>query len=585
MIPEEVLAKLKIFWQSSFQKSTIPCVTDASTREEIMLPSQDGTLLHTVITRPVFKHNEEVLPDGSSLQNEPAWMKQPDTECREMAQVALPTIVQRSCYPEQLPLYEICGEELAKRGFIHVMQYCRGTGKSQGEWQPNVNEREDGLSLLNWLNDQPWVESMVWWGTSYLALTGWVLADAVPSKMKGMVLNVYGTDRYSSAYEKGMFRHDILTGWAMQNAGRPVDADYLDSCRYRPQIEMDEALWGGKLSWYRDWISNEKLSDEYWQSGFWKMLREIPARTTVPVYVIDAWYDHHFSSAIHGWEALNPETKAHSWLTIGCWNHFGNNVLPWCRPEHLNNNEVALMLDFTKTVLLEKKVPTKQIRYYQIGGDSWQEAKVFPPKKEAIRSFCLTGAKELADSPDEGSDKDKALSFIFDPEHPVPSCGGEALLTSMNLAGSLPQPEPGWRDDVLTFLSPVLEKPLNIFGKIQVKLAVMTDAEDTAFTARLSQVLPDGKAYHMRSSITRILADQTDYQPGTKTTVQITMWDVSWQVPAGCRLRLDISSSDFPQYAVHSNYAGAWAIQKKVCKAKQTIFCGEDSVLELPLMV
>ncbi|MCD7956878.1 MAG: hypothetical protein LUG99_13575 [Lachnospiraceae bacterium] len=63
------------------------------------------------------------------------------------------------------------------------------------------------------------------------------------------------------------------------------------------------------------------------------------------------------------------------------------------------------------------------------------------------------------------------------------------------------------------------------------------------------------------------------------------MWDISWQVPAGCRLRLDISSFDFPQYAVHSNYAGSWTDQKKVRKANQTLFCGEDSVLELPLMV
>lgn len=62
-----------------------------------------------------------------------------------------------------------------------------------------------------------------------------------------MMLTVYGTDRFKSAYEKGLFRHDVLTGWAMQNAGHPVTADYLESCRFRPHDKVDEALWGGPL--------------------------------------------------------------------------------------------------------------------------------------------------------------------------------------------------------------------------------------------------------------------------------------------------------------------------------------------------
>lgn len=79
-----------------------------------------------------------------------------------------------------------------------------------------------------------------------------------------MMLTVYGTDRFTSAYEKGLFRHDVLTGWAMANAGRPIDADYLESCRYRPHAEVDTALWGGRLPWYQDWIHAANREDPYW---------------------------------------------------------------------------------------------------------------------------------------------------------------------------------------------------------------------------------------------------------------------------------------------------------------------------------
>ena len=217
-------------------------------REELMLPMQDGVRLYTEI----FK------PEG-------------------LAQ--FPVLIQRSCYPNQQPLYEINGVELTRRGYGYVVQTCRGTGKSEGHWEPNVNERPDGRDTLQWLNDQPWAESIGYFGASYLALTGWAIADIVPPKVKGMMLTVYGTDRFKSAYEKGLFRHDVLTGWAMQNAGHPVTADYLESCRFRPHDKVDEALWGGNLDWYQDWIHATRRTDAYWQQGWWKLLADVPGNT------------------------------------------------------------------------------------------------------------------------------------------------------------------------------------------------------------------------------------------------------------------------------------------------------------------
>ena len=212
-------------FKTLFDQVPLPVTVTDVRREEVMLPCVDGVHLRT----------QYFLPEGIC----PA-----------------PTVVMRSCYPHQEPLLVMEAEEYAKRGFGFVLQWCRGTGGSEGEWEPNVHDRADGLCLMKALQQDERIGSIGYLGDSYLAFTGWVMADAVPEKVKTMILGVYGCDRHTSAYKDGLFRQDILTAWAMGNAGRKVDADYMESAAYRPQVEVDEALWGGRLSWYRDWITN-----------------------------------------------------------------------------------------------------------------------------------------------------------------------------------------------------------------------------------------------------------------------------------------------------------------------------------------
>ena len=177
-------------------------------------------------------------------------------------------------------------------------------------------------------------------------------------------------------------------------------------------------------------------------------------------------------------------------------------------------------------------------------------------------------------------------TFVYDPENPVPSHGAESVLTTIAEAGSLLQPEPDYRPDVVSFVSAPLEKALPICGQIKVHLNVSTDVDDTAFTAKLMEVFPDGRAYNIRGGITTIAADLPEgqtYTPGQTAKVCVEMWDMNWTVQPGSCLRLDVSSSDFPQYAVHSNYAGVWSEQGKTRIAHQKILLGEGSFVELPL--
>ncbi len=490
-----------------------------------------------------------------------------------------PTVLMRSCYPQSEAQYRLTAREYARRGFAFVFQFCRGTGGSGGVWEPNVNERADGLATARWLADQSFAGPCGYLGCSYLAFTGWIMADALPDCFRTLYLTHYGTDRFASAYQEGMFRQDILTGWAMGNAGFPVTADYLDSCRYRPQLEVDEALWGGRLDWYRDWITHTDPDDPYWNEGLWGQLRGIPGRLRLPVYIGSGWYDHHLGSTVRGYRALSPEAAAHSVLRIGGWNHSFENCIPGKPAVHLENSDTASAFDWFTRILKRGELPRGEVLLYNIGADRWDRFDRMPGAGERTLQFFLRGAdRALAGSPAPA--EDLPVRYRYDPEHPVPSHGGESLFTTREGIGSLLQPGPNWREDVVSFVSAPLDVPLWLCGEIAVRLAVASDCPDTAFTATLMEISPDGEARNIRGGITSLAyrngaPHRLDYCPGERVEVTVRMWPVSWTVAPGCRLRLDVSSSNFPEYAAHPNRAGGWALQRQSSIASQTLFGGE----------
>lgn len=535
-------------------------ITDAET---VMLPMPDGIALATAVRRP----------GGPG---------------------PFPTILMRGCYPDQEPILEQHAKEYSRRGFAFVYQMCRGTGKSEGDWAPNVHERNDGKATIEWLAGQSWTESVGYWGNSYLALTGWVIADVLPDKVKTLYLTHYGTDRFTSAYQCGLFRQDVLTSWAMGNAGFPVSADYQASLRYRPHIDVDEALWGGRLDWYRDWITNTNRQDDYWNQGFWKQLSEIPSRINVPIYLGEGWYDHHLGSALRGWEALSDESKKHSMLRIGAWNHFFQPCVEGAPADNLENSDIKNAFDWFDRILRRGEQPEGCVKAYQINADRWVDLDAYPFNENAVQTYYLDatgsedGARILTREP---ASEPSVAEYLYNPENAVPSHGAEALLATMKEIGSLLQPACGYRDDVISFVSEPLTESINILGKIRVVLHVASTADDTAFSVRLMEVHPDGKAYNIRSGITTLAYRQNSdqarqvYEPGTVAEAVIECWDISWQLQAGSSLRLDITSSDFPQYAVHSNFAGIWSRQAETRTARQSLYTGgvTASCVILPL--
>ncbi|MCL1996445.1 MAG: CocE/NonD family hydrolase [Defluviitaleaceae bacterium] len=522
-----------------------------------MLPMRDGVKLRTIIIKP--QHEQD----------------------------STPYVITRSCYPHIENLHMDTANYYAERGIGFVVQFCRGTGGSEGVWEPNANERADGQDTIEWLCYQDWVASVGYLGSSYLALTGWIIADLLPPKVKGMYLTLYGTDRHVSAYSGGMFRHDVLTAWAMGNAGYEITADYLESCLYRPHAEVDKALWGKELGWYRKWVTAASANDPYWETGMWKTLKDIPQKVKIPVCIVEGWYDHHLGSAIKTYERLSDECKAKSHLIIGPYNHWFETALEQDSGKNHEYDDTERSFAWFNDILVKNQTTQGKISQYIIKGDYWLESTGDESKKEYTRLYLSEDCQLTNDISSCGK-----RGYTYDPNEPIFSHGGESMLKSKDKIGSLLQPEPNYRPDTLSFISKPLDDDLTVCGPICAKLYVSSDAQDTSFVARVINVDEHGKNHFVRGGISTLAYrgpgdSPVEYEPNSIAEISISMWDIGWKFKKGTKIRLDVQSSDFPQYSIHTNTAGVWSRQVKSFKAKQTIHFGEKyaSCLELPVVM
>lgn len=520
-----------------------------------------------------------------------------------------PVVVTRTPYVFMKDDYISIAREYARHGIGYIQQDCRGKGGSEGFFTPNVNERADGIALYRWLDAQTWCSSIGIFGSSYTALTGWIVGDSLPEKIKGMYLSHYGVDRHISCFRAGLFREDIMSGWLIDNAeediykpekkyGQAPGTNYYDFYLYRPQVEADVAILGQKLQYYRDWITHTDYTDEYWNSGVWADLKMASASVNVPMTIVAGQFDHHEEGTILGYERLNPDIKEKSRLILGAWNHSFETTPTHTPTAHARDFDTTKdQFEWFYSLLVRKEEPKGEIKVYNIEADQWNSFSSWPIKPSEELSLSLSSSR-LSDKNNVFRLEDKTPStqtmveYTYDPTDPVYAEGGETIFTSSAIRGCHPMSAPGYRDDMVSFISYPLTDDLTIGGEVKVKLKVRTDVDDTAFAFTLAEETPDGVTYNMRTSIITLgyrdglLKPRVTYTPDEIVEVEIVALPILWTVKAGNSLRIDIKSSQFPEYAVHSNYAGVWAEQAVTRKAKQQIFVGgvDGSRIILPVI-
>lgn len=493
---------------------------------------------------------------------------------------------------------------LVRYGYAVVYQQVRGLYRSQGEWYAFEREREDGLDLLEWTASQPWCDGRIClYGGSYLGHVIWAMADALPPQVKTIYTLVWGDDPYGSFYENGMFKQAIWTLWAAQMMHPEDRSDLsqpdLDGFRRaldaETQMEADLAVCGRPCPWYRGWISNSCRSDPYWKQGVWKNYAAAAQRIHIPVLLQTGWFDIFLEPTWRVFSHLAPEVRARSRLVVGPWHH--GNAAP-AQPDFPGEGrfglfQVKLALEWFDAVLTSRQDRPSGVDAYVMGAGEWRHWRDIPASKERRRLCLRPGQGSCHLLAPEAGQEEASLTYRYDPLRPVPSRGGKLLMnynewTAEPECAAL-QPPPGARDDVCSFLSPPLDAPVTVVGAPTVRLAVSSDAPDTAFTAKLMEVRPDGCAVSICDGISTLAFRDGDhrrqpYTPGQRAEVEFPLPVTAWRFPAGSRIRMDVSSSNYPAFHRHPNTNRPWAQESPCVPASQTLYLGAASWIELPLV-
>ncbi len=232
------------------------------------------------------------------------------------------------------------------------------------------------------------------------------------------------------------------------------------------------------------------------------------------------------------------------------------------------------------------------ITYLQMGADEWRTTDRWPPagptNSSAVRELFLRNDRSL--QPEKAPPGSDFLSFNFDPAHPVPTVGGHVLSPELQSGPRDQREKVESRPDVLVFTGPAVDKPLEIDGKVQAKLYVSSDRIDTDFTVIMTDVYPDGRSMLIGEGIRRMrlrdsLSKEELITPMDIYPVTIDVPNTALTFLAGHRLRLIVSSSNFPKFALNWNNGGAMYSDGPGVKALNRVYLDRQhpSAIVLPV--
>ncbi|OUP83992.1 hypothetical protein B5F07_09065 [Lachnoclostridium sp. An169] len=501
-----------------------------------------------------------------------------------------PVILHRFPYgPSKFPDHDPAAEIFARQGYVYFECRCRGTGLSEGYFQAFEQETDDGAAVLDFVSAQDWCDGNIGtYGASYMGHTQWAVAGTDNPALRTMYIQVYGGHPYETFYRNGMIRQDIWQSWITGNGGDARDrAESLSAelnqkaFGIRPPEKIGEILLGDPLPWAQKILTSPQETDDAWQKGFWKELKDRAERLRLPVALQCGWFDVFFQSQMDSWRALPPETREKSLCLIGPWDHFGmtNGVLPYPDQERYGVLQIKTTLQWFAHFLKGEPLtlPVGGVQAYCIGDNVWRFWKEDLKAGEHFRLYL--GSRSLeTEAPEKGH-----FTYSYDPEHPVAS-----LALGLN-KGTVLSPKAGEREKegVYSFVSGPLEQDVRLTGKMRAELFVSSTAPATAFTVGLFDERPEG-AYLVINDITDIRYEKdhfADYTPGTVKKIVLESQDIVWTFRKGNRIRIDVSSSDFPWYNAHTNTTVNWGKATESAVADNTVWFGGDTLSKIVLPV
>jgi uncharacterized protein len=553
---------------------------------------------------------------------------------RPASHQAVPVILMRTQYGKEAAQVQPSRYQrpdwFAAHCYLVVVQDIRGQFASGGTFSEFTNDRNDGYDSVEWAARLPGSSGKVgMYGSSYVGATQWLAAEAAPPHLATIVPANTASDYYDGwTYENGAFRLNFIEPWAMETIALSAAKNRGDTktAQQLTQDSLDIATWlrytpyrnfppfqpgdGAVAPYFSDWIAN-RTDGPYWQQ--WAPERHY-ATIGIPVLHIEGWYDAFLAGGVRNFTGMvssggSAFARSNQRIVIGPWDH-----ISWGRSDSpaapmlkqigpVGNSPVnELMLAWWDHFLkgIDNGVsngPT--VNYFEMGANVWKTAAGWPLPGTQWTRYLLSsdghassamGDGQLVTSlPATGQQPD---TYDYDPRNPVPSVGGHSCCGALHGSqGPYDQQPVEQRPDVLVYTSPPLATGTEVTGPVSVTLYASSSAPDTDWTAKLVDVHPDGTAVNLNNGIQRASFREsstapTPIEPGKVYQYTITVWPTSNLFLACHRIRLEISSSDFPQFDPNPN-TGSWLGESTETQvAHQTVLhdAGHPSALILPII-
>lgn len=515
------------------------------------------------------------------------------------------------------------GEFFASHGYITVVQDFRGTSGSEGQYRPFQGERRDTSETLDWIVRQAWSNGRVGtFGCSALGETQMVLAAArhpahaaMISLADGGALGVVpGRVDAFGWYEGGIFNLASGFGWFLEHGG-------LDPSRTPPSnVDVDAAIWGlpsGELmrrhrsdaTGYERFLTTP-LSDPAWARDDFVSADD---HFATPALQITTWQDQAVDATLAMSLMMNRDASVQgaanrNHVIIAPGNHCNFLEVPKggrvadlaVGPESYlpyASWYLAWFDHWLRGQPLRLALPPYLL--YVTGEDKWVESSQWPLPDVSYQRWNLQSQGHANSWRGDGvlslqpPTTQVADSFRYDPAHPVPTRGGPFCCTANPALrpGPVDQREVEERDDVLVYSSPALAQGVRVLGPIEAELTVMSDAPDTDIVAKLVDVDPAGVAINVQEGALRLrfrdgLQHPQLMQPGKPYTVRVPMRALGHYFKAGHRIRLQVTSSNFPRLERNLNTGGRNFDEATGRVANNTVLHGPGapSALILPVL-
>ena len=490
---------------------------------------------------------------------------------------------------------------LLDAGYVVVRQDCRGTSASEGEFIPMASEHEDGVDTIEWVRQQPWSDGVVgMYGASYLGFTQLALAAQKPEGLRAIAPAVTDPDMYSAWHSPGgtltwhnavfwatfMATSEIQRALAagdgdldtlMALAGDSADLQISPNAKLRDAMPGEQDQLADVMSWWSDWLSHPERGE------FWDKLSSVSVEgaVTVPALHIGGWFDMFAGSTAREFTRMRAHSasdevrKGHQ-LIIGPWDH--QEYTGIYKDRQFGSAAHIATIGLTESYLrfynrwlrgeTDDGGEDAPVRIFVMGVDEWREEQDWPLPDTEYVDYFLDGAGKantgdgdgiLRVDPPAGEAID---AYAYDPARPVPSCGGRVWQPSaLNSVGPVDQREIETRHDVLCYSSPVLEEAVEVTGHVSLVLHVTSSVPDTDFTGKLLDVHPDGRAIYLTDGILRAryrnsLTTPELLEPEAEYEMTLDLSVTSNVFLPGHRIRLEVSSSNYPRYDRNTNTGG-----------------------------